>query len=132
MKKVVLVLVLVLGGCAPQLAALKTAVELGSAGVSNPVTPERLATVEQGAIVVFAGLNAYRRSCMELLLPQSCRKTIASIQVYTRQIPVPLRKLRTFVRQNDQINAVVVYNTLVGLLTDAKAIAAANNVPIGG
>lgn len=125
-----LALALALGGCA-KLQQIESAIQLGQAGVANPVTPERLAAAENGAIVVFAGLNAYKRSCVDLLLPQSCRGVIASIQTYTRQIPGPLAKLRVWVRANDQINAVTAYNTIVGLIADARSIAAANNVNLG-
>lgn len=129
MKKllVVFALAISLGGCGPTLERFRGALEFGSAGISNPVTPERLKTVEDGAIVVFAGLNAYRRSCVELLIPQSCRRTIAAIQVYTRQIPAPLARLRTFVRNNDQVNAISTYNFVAGLIADAKAVATATN-----
>lgn len=103
---------------------------LATASIQNPVTPTMLYDVENGMIVIFAGLNAYRRACVGGTIPASCKTVIRTIQVYTKQIPPLLVTLRAFVRKNDQVNAVVVYNTVRTLLDGLRTTAAQNNVGI--
>lgn len=104
----------------------------GCATYNNPISKNTLYAAENGAIVVFAGLNAYKQSCALNVIPQSCRGVIARMQVVTRQIPPYLRQLRDFVKNNDQVNAIVAYNQVQGLITTARSIAAQNAVPMGG
>jgi hypothetical protein len=99
-------------------------------GVANPVTTERLYQFENGMIVAFAGLNAYKVACVRGVIPRGCRATIAHLQTYTRQIPAQLRIVRAFVKDNDQVNAVIAYNTLTAMFTEFKAEATANNVKV--
>lgn len=117
MKIIALFLALALSACSGTLGGILNP----QVGISNPVTKDMLYEVENGAIVAFAGLKAYKRACINLDIPQSCRDTIRGIQVYTRQIPPYLSQLRRFVRNNDQINAVTVFNILQGLLVQARA-----------
>lgn len=132
MKKLLVIglLALGLGGCA-QLQAIGTALQLGTASVANPVTKDRLNQIESAATIVFAGLDTWKKSCISLALPQVCRTQIASVQVYTRKIPPYLAQLRGFVRNNDQVNATVVWNQLTDLITTVKTQAAQANVNIG-
>ena len=95
---------------------------------NNPITPDRLYAAENGAIVVFAGLNAYKQSCALNVIPQSCRKVIGRMQVVTRQIPPYLRQLRAFVRNNDQVNAIIAYNEVQKLIASARSMQARNGV----
>lgn len=113
--------------CAQLQQALNVA-NLATASIANPVTPTMLYDMENGAIIAFAALNAYRRTCVEGTIPPSCKDVIRKIQVYTRQIPPYLKQLRVFVRTNDQVNAILIYNTVSGLITNARAEAAKNNV----
>lgn len=123
---------LCLGGCTTaQIERFKTAEAIATAEIANPVTPERLYDAENGAIVVFAGLNTYKRLCLSKVINKSCRGVISSIQVYTKQIEVQLPVLRKFVRENDQINAVQVYNLVMGAIDNAKKLAEKNNVNMG-
>lgn len=135
MRKLVLACMLAIGvaGCNPQtLAAVQTALQFSTVGVNNPVTREQLYVVENSMIVIFAGLNAYKRSCRDGILPASCRVNIAKIQVHTRRIPGMLTSVRRFVRENDQVNAAVAFKTLVELINAAKLEATAAGVPING
>lgn len=134
MKRPILVLAFAasLSGCASitsQFAGFDV-----TASVSNPVTPERLYRVEQAARVATAGLLTYRRLCILRKIDQSCRQTIASIQVYTRRLSPVLVSLRTFVRANDQINAINTFNLAREILTEIQAQRTAANVDaaIGG
>ena len=132
MKKFILVVVLAvsLGGC-EQLSMILDAVPKVTASVNNPVTKDMLNTVENGAIVVFAGLKAYKKACVELAVPQSCRGTIEKIKVYTKKLEIILPQLRAFVKDNDQVNAVMAYNAIVGLIADLKTEAGRANIQIG-
>ena len=131
MKRVLVIaaLGLSLAGCTAMdnfIAGLKFA----STGVNNPVTPTMLYNVENTATLAFAGLKAYKQSCVNGALPPSCKGVVTSIQAYTKQIPQVLIDLRKFVKNNDQINAMAAYNTIVVLISDAKAVATANNVKV--
>lgn len=127
----VLVVALALGGCA-QLKQIEQAEKLATTTIANPVTPERLYEAESGATVVAAGLVAYRRTCLAKprIIPKSCRTVIEAIQPYTKQVEVNLPTLRQFVKDNDQVNAVAVYNLVMGAVGNAKSIMQQNNVPI--
>ena len=131
MKRLALALVLVtsLAGCANLQTALSVATA-SIAGVTNPVTKDMLNNTENGAIIVFAGLGAYKKSCIAGAIPATCKVTIAKLQVYTRKLPPLLIVLRSFVKNNDQVNAAIAYNTIQQLITDFKAIATANNVQV--
>jgi uncharacterized protein YceK len=133
MKKLVLALVLALGltGCASIQGAFQAG-QLLTASYTNPVTREMLYNAENALIVAFAGLNAYKKSCLAGAAEANCRGNIARIQVYTRQIPPLLTQLRKFVKANDQVNAVIVYNEVVDLIARFKAVAVEAGVPVGG
>lgn len=130
MKRIIaLVLVaFTLSACGPQLEALKTAVKFGAASVQNPVTKDRLREVEAGVTILFVGLNAWRSSCVRGLIPDTCEQQIRTVQIYTMQIPPYLKELRRFVRQNDQVNAVVVFNELTSIIALVKAKGAESGV----
>lgn len=127
MKKLLFVplLCLSLGGCAT-FQGLETAFKLGTASIANPVTKDRLLEVETTISLVFTGLNAWKKTCAQGLINATCKTQIASVQIYTRQIPPYLTQLRGFVKTNDQVNATVVYNTLVTLVTTVRSQAATN------
>jgi hypothetical protein len=131
MKRIILALTLSLSlaGCAT-IQAIQTAVELGTASIANPVTKTRLYQMENAIILVFAGLNTWKKSCAQGLINPDCKAQITEAQVYTRQIPPYLAQLRTFVKTNDQVNATVVFNSIVDLVGTVKAKAAAGGVTI--
>jgi hypothetical protein len=126
---VVLTLALPGAGC-QFFGKLPTLIELGTASVANPVTAERLQKIEAGAVLVFTGLNAWRDACEADALNAGCVEQIRAVQVYTKQIPPYLARLRAFVRKNDQVNAAVVFNEVVDLISIVKGKAAENGVVI--
>src|SRR5258705_3267878 len=115
MKNMVLVLTLAvsLGGC-QFFKNIETAFQTGdiTASVANPVTLDTLNKVENAAILLFTGLNAWKSTCAQGLIPASCKVQIANVQVYSRKIPPYLVQLRAFVRNNDQVNAIVLFNQI--------------------
>lgn len=113
------------GGC-----ALLETVSVATKSIDNPVTKTDLYNLENAMIVAFAGLETYRRACLAGAADVNCRSNIRKIQIYTRQIPPILSGLRTFVKNNDQVNAVVAYRTVQTLIANFKAAAAANNVEV--
>ena len=123
MKKIALLLALALalGGC----AKLKPLV-----GWDNPVTPQMMYQVEQTAVVVVSGLNAYRSLCVQKIIDQKCRDVIVQIQSFTRPAAKQLVTLRRYFKNNDRINAINAYNTLVALLADARAVAKQHGVTV--
>lgn len=134
-RTAVALLALSLAGCAsipglPSIQSIQTAVQLGTASVANPVTPERLDQAENALVLVFTGLNAWKSACENGTLPASCRDQIASVQVYTRKLKPLLAELRVFVRKNDQVNAFVAFNTFSSLIATVKTQAAQNGVEI--
>jgi hypothetical protein len=120
---------LALGGC-QFFSKLQTFTEIGTASISNPVTPERLQKIEAGAVLVFTGLNAWRDACEGGTLNAGCREQIRAVQVYTRQMVVYRDRLRVFVRANDQVNAIVVFNELTDLIALVRGKAIENGVAI--
>ena len=131
MKKLFLAITLTLSlaGC----ANLQTAFNVATAatvGINNPVTKDMLNNTENGAIIVFAGLGAYKKSCISGAIPVTCKDVIRKMQVYTRKLPPLLTSIRAFVKKNDQVNAAIAYNTIQQLIANFKAIATANNVQV--
>lgn len=125
MRKLLLVipLCLSLGGCLT-LQGIETAFKLGTASITNPVTKDRLFEVETTISLVFTGLNAWKRTCVQGIINATCKDQIAAVQVYTRQIPPYFRQLRVFVKTNDQVNATVAFNNIVTLITTVRSQAA--------
>lgn len=131
MRRLLLVplLALSLGACA-QLKGIETAVELGAASIANPVTKTRLNQMENASILVFSGLKTWKALCQNGTIAPACRDQIAVAQTYTRQIPPYLAQLRTFVKSNDQINAISVWNNVLDIIDTVKAQAAVGGVAI--
>jgi len=139
MKRLIpLLLVLSLTGAGCTLFKnIESAIQLGSASASNPVTKDRLNAMESAAILIFSGLNVWRTSCVQGLIPPACKGQITNVQVYTRQIQPYLVQLRTFVKTNDQVNATIIWNEVLAVIATVKNQAAANgvtisNVTVGG
>lgn len=128
-KLIVLVLVAALGGCA-QLEKITSAVQIATVGVASPITKENLYEFENGMIIAFAGLNAYKRLCVQGTIDPACKDVIRTLQVYTRQLPTLLANTRSFVKSGDQISARTAYNALTDLYSRFKSIATANNVKV--
>lgn len=119
-----------LAGCST-FQNLGTAIELTTKSVANPVTKDDLYKVESGVQIAFTALNAYKKSCAEGLVDTNCRANVAAVQQYTRQLPPLLVQLRAFVRDNDTINATVVYNQVVTLVANFKTAARNVGVNVG-
>ena len=122
---------LAFGGC-QFFGNLETALQVGTTSISNPVTKDRLDQLEQVAVLVFTGLKAWKQSCINGVIPQTCKQQIAAVQVYTRQIPPYLAQLRVFVKTNDQINAIVLFNDITSLIGTVRTQAAAGGINITG
>ena len=115
MRKVLIAIVLAvsMAGC----AQLQGAFQAVTANYSNPVTPRMLYDIENSLTVAVSGLLAYKQACITKVVPASCRTIIANLQVYTRKAKPVLVQLRAFVKNNDQVNAVVAYNQVAALLS---------------
>lgn len=132
MRKIIFVLALSLsiGGCA-QLQTLQNIAHFATATVSNPVTKEMEAQIELGFDAALQVLLTYRRSCIAGTADVNCRRNIEIIQPYTIQAKPLIARLRSFVDNNDQVNAVVAYNQLVGLYGNLKTSAGAVGMNVG-
>lgn len=120
---------LMLGGCAG--TRLGDVLSIATASITNPVTKERLNQIEATVQIVFVGLNTWKRSCVAGLLNENCKQQILTVQIYTRQIPPYLKDLRRFVKDNDQVNAIVVYNQLTDIISRVRSEAAAGGQNLG-
>ena len=130
-KYVAIVMVaLSLGGCA-QLSAVSGGIGLITKTIQNPVTEQELFAIEASMRIVVEALLTYRRACLAGSADKNCRSNIEAIQPYTKQIKPLLVELRSFVKNDDQINAVVVYNRLSTLYTTVKSSAAQLGIPLG-
>lgn len=132
MRKIVsaFLIVALLGGCA-QLQKAQQVFSLATASVANPVTKDRLNELEAGVTLVFVGLGTYKKLCVNGTADVNCKQNIADLQVYTRQVPDFLTKLRGFVKDNDQINATLVFNDITALISELRTEAASRGVNIG-
>lgn len=119
-----------LAGCA-QLSAIGTGISLATKSISNPVTTNELYEIEASIRIAVTALQTYKRACLANAADKQCRNNIAAIQPYTRQLPPLLAQLRSFVKNNDQVNAAVVYNQLATLYTNLKSSALALGVNLG-
>jgi hypothetical protein len=130
MKRIVIAfcMALALSGCAG--TKLGTFVQSVTTGFQNPITKDTLYEFENGMTIAFAGLNAYKKSCIAGAVPSSCRQIIANLQVYTRKIPTALKTVRGFVKNNDQVNAQTAYATLIDLYNQFKTEATVNGVQV--
>lgn len=125
MRKIVLALFLSasLAGCAT-FNALTTGISLATKSITNPVTRTEEVQIEAAIDAAIVVLKGYKQACIEGTADKNCRANIKAIQLYTRQMPPLIAQLRTFVDNNDQINAVVVYNQLTALYAQFKTSAA--------
>lgn len=132
MRKIIFALTLSLGlaGCA-QLQMVTEGISLATKSIANPVTKAEEAQVELALDTAVQALLTYKRACIAGSADKNCKANIAQIQAYTRQVPALVSQLRTFVDNNDQINATVVYNQLTALYTNVKGAAASLGVSLG-
>ena len=113
------------------LATVGQAISIARKSAANPITKNDLAEAELAADGIIKGLRAYKSSCMRGMVDTNCKSNVAAIQVYTRQIPPYRDQLRGFVKNNDQVNAVVVYNQLAALISNVQNTAARLGVKVG-
>lgn len=125
----VVIVALTLGGCAGQ--SVLTGGTSITATIQNPVTPTMLYQAESGLIVAVAGLQTHKDLCIAKVIDRSCRAVVVKLQSYTIRLKPMLISLHAFVRNNDQINAIAVYNTVRQLLADFQQDAAASGVATG-
>lgn len=123
MKKLIIILTLALslGACA---GMPKSVLDGGSsiiASTSNPVTRERLYQIEASLSTVASAAIVYRRSCLQGNLPASCRATVEKIRGYSSTARAMVKRLRVFVRENDQVNAIRVLIELQGVISDLRS-----------
>ncbi len=132
MKRILIVtaLALSLAGCA-EMQAISNGVSLATASISNPVTKTKEGEIELALNSAVQVLMTYKRACIAGTADKNCRDNIAQIQAYTRQIKPMVIQLRGFVDNNDQVNAVVVYNQLSQLYVNMKAAASSLGVSLG-
>lgn len=119
-----------LGACA-QLQSIGTGISLATASITNPVTKTREAQIELAVDSAIVALKGYKKACKDGVADKPCAANIAAIQAYTRQMPPLIARLRNFVDKNDQVNAVVAYNQLLGLYGDFKKSAAELGYNVG-
>ena len=133
MKKIFLIIVttLSLAGCA-QLQAITGGLSLVTKTVSNPVTKSEEAQIELAGDIILKALVTYKRACIAGTVDKNCEANIEQIQPYTRQVKPLIAQLRTFVDNNDQINASVVYNQLTALYANVKSAAANLGINLAG
>jgi uncharacterized protein YceK len=132
MRKIALALILSLSlaGCA-QLQTLQNIAKSATATITNPVTKEMEAQIELGFDAALQILLSYRRACIAGTADVNCRRNIEVIQPYTRQAKPLIAQLRSFVDNNDQVNATVAYNQLVALYGNLKRSAAEVGMSVG-
>jgi hypothetical protein len=112
-----------LGSIGDDIGNVVSGISLATKSIDNPVSANDLYEIESSISIGFTALKTYKSACINGAADKNCRSNIAAIQVYTRQLPPYLNQLRLFVKNNDQIDAVTVYNQLIALYGNAKATA---------
>jgi hypothetical protein len=132
MRKIIIAvtLSLSLAGCA-DLQMITDGISIATKSVANPVTPADEAQVEVALGAAIDLLKAYKRACVEGTADVNCKANVRQIQAYTIQVKPLVGQLRTFVDNNDQINAAVVYNQLKALYVNVKATASQLGINLG-
>lgn len=132
MRKLALALVLSvsLAGCA-QLQTASNLMNIATTSIDNPVTAEKMYQIEASLRIAVEALLTYRRACIAGNADLRCRENIEAIQPYTRQVPPLLAELRSFYRQDDKVNALVVYKRLGNIYNNIVTQAAQRGVNIG-
>lgn len=132
MKRLLLVvaIALTMGGCA-QIEKAGNVIAAVTKSYTNPVTRADLDNAEGGVQLIFAGLNTYKRACVQGIADRNCRANVAAIQVYTRKVPPILKELRRAVDSGDQVSAISVYNGLMTIIRDIRNEAYIRDVKIG-
>ena len=87
---------------------------------ANPITAERLYQIEASLSTAASAAIVYRRSCLTGALPRSCRAIVEKIRGYSSTARLMLTRLRVFVRQNDQVNAIKVFLVVQSVITDLR------------
>lgn len=118
----VAVLGLSLAGCAT-FDAIGTGISLTAKSITNPVSKTEEAQIELAIDAAISALRGYKQACIAGAADKPCKANIAAIQAHTRQMPPLIAQLRSFVDNNDQVNAVVVYNQLTALYANFKTSA---------
>lgn len=134
MRKLALALVLstsLVGvGCA-QLQTAQNLANIATTSIDNPVTAEKMYQIEAALRIAVEALLTYRRACIAGNADLRCRENIEAIQPYTRQVPPLLAELRAFYRQDDKVNALVVYKRLGNIYNSILNQAATRGVNLG-
>lgn len=126
-----IILILPLTGCAGLAEkAFNLPTGLLTQSIQNPITKKQLYEIENGLVIAVVSLNVYKGKCIRKEIDRSCRATIARLQTYTRKARPLLNSLREFVKDNDQINAKVIFTTLYNLFTDFRALASTKGINV--
>lgn len=108
-----------------------TAITITTKSIANPVTRTEEVQIEAAIDAAIIVLKGYKQACIQGNADKNCVANIRAIQRYTRQMPPLIAQLRNFVDNNDQINAIVVYNQLAALYGHFKSSAAQLGYNVG-
>lgn len=131
----IFVVALSLGGCAGTVERIaESTLGLPEGALTeqynNPITWQMSAQIQQGLRVVVAGLRTHKRLCERSVLPPSCVDDVNRLQGYVRDARPVIAELRVFVKKNDQVNARLAFNTVVGIIKTLRQDAVRSGVPI--
>lgn len=132
MRKIALAIVLStsLAGCA-QLQTAQNLANIATTSIDNPVTREKMYQIEASLRIATEALLTYRRACIAGTADLRCRENIEAIQPYTKQVPPLLTELRSFYRNDDKVNALVVYKRLGNIYNNIVNQAAQRGMNLG-
>lgn len=123
-----------LGGCANTgltPGQIASGINIATTSIDNPITPTREVQIEAAIDAGFVVLNTYRTLCLQKKVDKNCRANIVAMQKYTRPMRPIIVKLRSFVDNNQQINAIAAYKQLADLYEPFKQIASSLGYNIG-
>lgn len=124
-------LLLCLGGCAGFVEkVLDIPVGVLTKSYDQPLTKSDLYKVQGGVRVVVRLMRNYKQLCEDLVIDSRCIAVVARLQGYSRKSRPMIQSFRRFVKNNDQVNARVVYDELRALIADFRGEAAAAGIQL--
>lgn len=115
---------MLLTGCATFEAATGIPSSVFTTTIQNPVGLRELSDVEKGYQAALGIANVYVELCRSRQIARaSCRPVVTRIQSYVSQAHNALVSLRSFVRNNDTVNAVSAYAAVRKAISDFQGSA---------
>lgn len=105
------------------LIACSVALSLAAcATIQNPVTGDRLTAIKSGYGIALSAAVAYRASCVQRLIPPSCRTVVPQLVSANRKVEIAMARLEQLRQLGPTIDATQAINQLSDAVNDLKIL----------